>query len=107
MLRILLSREHDSPTALLVLEVLDGRLDRALEDVVREHYEHAIVAGKALREAQRIGNAALLLLVGILQEADPVGVAVSEEAEELACVHATGDEHDLLDPGRDDRLDGV
>ena len=78
-----------------------------LEDVVREHHEHAVVASEAMREPERVGDAALLLLVGVLEEADPVGVAVAEQAEELARVGAPGDEHQLLDACRDDRVDGV
>ena len=77
-------REDDPRPALLALEVLDRRLDRAPEDVVREHDEHAVVARESLREPERIGDPALTLLVGVLEQADPVLVAVAEQAEELA-----------------------
>ena len=95
MLRLLDLREDDARAALLPLEVLDRRRDRLLEDVVREHDEDAVAAREPLRQAQRVGDAALALLVGVREPVDPVRVPVAEQPEELAGVRAAGDEHEL------------
>ena len=56
---------------------------------------------------ERVGDPALPLLVGVGEPVDAVLVAVAEQAEELAGVRAAGDEHQLADPGGDERLDRV
>ena len=57
----------------------------------------AVVTGESLGEPERLGDPALTLLVGVLQQADPVLVAVTEQPEELTGVRAAGDDHDLGD----------
>ena len=55
---------------------------------------HDLVAvDEALREPERLGDAAGLLLVGVLRRSRPNSLAVAEQAEELAGVVAAGDEH--------------
>ena len=58
MLRLLDLGEDDAGAPLLTGEVVDRRLDRPLEDVVREHDQDAVAAREALRQAQRVRDAA-------------------------------------------------
>ena len=93
--------------ALLPLEVLDDRLERALEDVVGEHHAHLVAGDEVLREPERLGDAARLLLVAVREQVEAVLAAVAEQAEELAGMRPAGDEHQLVDARLDERLDGV
>ena len=100
-------RQDDASAALLTLEVLDRQADRLLEHVVGQHHDDPVALPEALRQAQSVRDAALLLLVGVEEAVDPVVVPVPQQAEELARMCPPGDEHDLGDAGRDERLDGV
>ena len=106
-LDVALGREDDPAAALLPLEVLDDVLDRALEDVVGEHHADTVAADEALGEAERLGDAARLLLVPVGEPVDAELLAVAEQAQELARVRAAGDEHQLGDAALDERLDRV
>jgi len=53
-----------------------------------------------------LGDAARLLLVAVREQLEAVLAAVAEKPEELARVRPAGDEHQLDDPGLDERLDG-
>ena len=99
--------KRDARTAFLALEVLDDRPERLLEDVVGEQHAHLVAGDEPLGEPERIGDAARVLLVAVEELVDAVVVAVSEQAEELAGMRATGDEHQLVDAGADERLDRV
>ena len=90
-----------------MLEVLDDRLQRLLEDVVGEHHANLVARDEPLREPERVGDAAGFLLVAVEELVDAVVVAVAEQAEELAGMRAAGDEHQLVDAGADERLDRV
>ena len=92
---------------LLLGEALDRRPDRPPEDVVGEHDEDALVADEALGEPERLGDAAGAVLVGVGEPVDAVLLSVREQPQELAGVGAAGDDHDLVDPGLHERLDGV
>ena len=100
-------REHDAPAVLLLLEVLDDRLQRALEDVVGEHHAHLVARDEVLRQPERLGDAAGLLLVAVGEQVDAVLAAVAEQPEELAGMRPAGDEHQLDDARLDERLDRV
>ena len=99
--------EHDAGAAALLGEVLDGGPEGALDDVVPQHDEHRVVGHEALGQAQGLGDAPGPVLVGVAEAVDAVLVAVAEEAQELPGVGAAGHEHHLVDPGQDQRLDGV
>src|SRR5215207_2185772 len=88
-------------------EVGHGRAHALLEDVVGQQDHHPVAVDEALGQPQGLGDAARLLLVGVQQPVDAVLVAVAEQPQELARVGAPGDHHQLGDPGRDERLDGV
>ena len=88
-------------------EVVDRRADGAADDVVGQHDHHPVAVDEALGQRQGLGDAAGPLLVGVGEAVDAPLVAAAEEAEELAGVGAAGDHHDLVDPGRDQGLDGV
>ncbi len=91
----------------LLGEVLHGGPEGALDDVVPEHDEHRVAPHEPLGEAQRLGDAPGPVLVGVAEPVDAVLVAVAEEAQEFSGVGAPGDDHHLVDPGQDQRLDGV
>ncbi len=78
-----------------------------LEDVVSQHHEDAVAAREPLSQAERVGDSALALLIRIREPVDSVCVAVAEQPEELPGVRAPRHEHELADPGRDDRLDRI
>ena len=101
-------REHDARALLLPLEVLDDRLQRALEDVVGEH--HAAPCRAPTKCSASPSASAMppgLLLVAVREQVDAVLVAVAEQPEELARVRPAGDEHQLVDARLDERLDRV
>src|SRR5439155_27326326 len=62
-LGVSLRREDDPGAALLLLEIVDRGLDRALEDIVREHHEDAVAAGKALGEPKRFAGGDRVLVM--------------------------------------------
>ena len=101
-LDVALGREDDPAAALLPLEVVDDVLDRALEDVVGEHHADTVAADETLGEAERLRDATRLLLVPVGEPVDAELLAVAEQAQELARVHAAGHEHQLgrCRPGR-------
>ena len=78
-----------------------------LEDVVGEHHREAIAVDEALREPERLGDAAGILLVGVEKAVDAPLVAVAQQPQELTRVGAARDDHHLADPGLDERLDRV
>ena len=80
-------------------ELLDDVPDRPLEHVVGEHDDARIAVDEPLREPERLGDPARLLLVAVEELVDAVLVAVAEQAEELAGVRPAGDEHQLVDAG--------
>ena len=102
-----LSREDEARAEVLAAEGLDDGPDRPLEHVVGEHDDAGIAVDEALGEAERLRDAARLLLVAVEELVDAVLVAVAEQAEELAGVRAAGDEHQLVDARLHERLDGV
>ena len=98
-------REEDPSPVLLLCEVLDRRPERALEHVVGEHDADPVAGSEPLRQPERLGDPAGLLLVGVEEPVDPVLVPVAEQPKELARVRPPGDEHQLVDPGVDECLD--
>ena len=99
--------EHDPGAGDLGGEGLDRRSDRRAEDVVGQHHEHVIVADELLGQAQRLGDPAGALLVGVEQKVDAILLAVGQQAEELTRMRAAGDDHHLRDSGDNERLDRV
>ena len=99
--------EHDAGATLLPAKGLVARLDRPLEDVVREKDDAPVLGDELLRQAERLSDAAGLVLVGIEEALDAEFVPVAEQAEELACMGPPGDQHDLVHSRADQRLDRV
>ena len=97
--------EQDPAAPLLRAEILDRGHQRLLDHVVGEHYDDAPAAPEPLREPERLGDAARLVLVRVKEPVDPVLVPVAEQPEELAGVRPAGDEHQLRDVGLDERFD--
>ena len=71
MLRVFHLLEQDPGAALLAREVLDVRLDRVLHDVVAEHHDELVAVDEVLGQAERLGDAAGLGLVGVAQALHP------------------------------------
>ncbi len=100
MLRLAHVREQDPRSRALPAEVLDRRRDRAPEDVVREHYDDALVADESAREAQRFRDSTWTLLISVIE-------LVAEEAPEVLHMLAPGDQHQLGDTCLPEGLGGV
>src|SRR3712207_7088551 len=58
----------------------------------RSHHCDRVAVDEALGERERVGDAALLLLVGVQEPVDPVRMAVAEQPEEFAGVRPAGHE---------------
>ena len=78
-------------------ERVDHRADGALEDVVGQHDQDGIAAGKVLGQPERLGDATGLVLVGVRELVDAVLATVAQQAQELSGVGAAGHEHDFVD----------
>ncbi len=61
-------------------EGVDHGLDGALHDVVGQHDEHGLAVDEVLGQAERLGDAAGILLIGVGQLVDAVLVAVAQQA---------------------------
>ena len=68
-------------------------------------FERSLALDEMLREAERLGDPARLLLVGVEEPVTAARLAVPEQAQELARMRPTGDDHDLDDARADERLD--
>ena len=60
-----------------------------------------------LGQSQRIGDAALALLIGVIDVAQPELFAIGQQPQKVSRVLAAGDDQDIPDPRIDQRLDGV
>ena len=107
MLGLVEARKHKPAAVLLRPEALDCRPEGAPEDVVGQHDHDPRAAGEALGLPERVGDPGRALLVGERESLDPVLVPVAQQPQELTRVRPAGDDHQLLDPHRDERLDGV
>src|SRR5206468_6847505 len=65
-----LMRQDDASAPVLLHKGVDAVTDRALENVVGEKDHAAVVAYELLRQAQRFGDPARLVLVGVRQALD-------------------------------------
>ena len=99
--------EQDAAAALLIDEVLDIGSDGLAENVVAEHDHDLVAVDEALAQAQRFCDPAGLRLIRELQPPQSELIAVAEQRQELACVVAAGHHHDLVDAGRNERLDRI
>ena len=64
-------------------------------------------SAKCSASAERVGDAALAFLVGVIEVFEPELLAVGQQAQKIAGVPAAGDEQDLVDAGIDQSLDRV
>ncbi len=97
--------EQDARADRVGLEGVDHRTDGVLDDVVGQHDEDGAAPGEVRGQAERLGDAARLLLVGVGELVDAVLVPVAQQAQELTGVRPAGDEHDLVDAARHHGLD--
>ena len=81
--------------------------DILFNDVIAEDHADLLTLGEVLRQGQRVGDAALAFLVGIVETLQSEIRAVSQEPEEVAGAVATGDDQDIRDPRIDEGLDRV
>src|SRR5215212_8545656 len=93
--------------AALVSVRAHGLADVALDDVVAQDDADRLAVGERLAEVERRRDAALALLIGVVEVAQAEVAPVLEELEEVAGGVAARDDHDVGDPGVDERLDGV
>ena len=77
--------EQDLRARLLLAEVRrTAARDVLLDDVVAEHDADRLAVGEVLAEPERVGDAALALLVGVVQVLEPELAAVAEQPQEVA-----------------------
>ena len=88
-------------------EVARSLLDVLLDDVVAEDDAALVAVGELLSQLERLGDAALALLVGVFEVPDAELLAVLEQLEEVAGVLAAGDDENIADPGVEQALDRV
>src|ERR1700730_6790627 len=77
------------------------------EDVVAQHHDDVIVFDESLRQAECLRDPTRFFLVCIEESVNAPLLAIPEESQELTCVGATSDEHDVRHLGSNKRLDGV
>src|SRR5438874_7777660 len=99
--------EQDSPALRLGREVLDVGRNALAEDVVAKHDDHFVTVHEAFTQAERFGDTPGLSLKRKLQAMQPELGAVAEQGQELTRVIAAGDDHNLDNARRDQRLDGI
>ncbi len=107
MRKIRLLAQHDARPAQLLAKGFDAGPDRPLKDVVGQENDTTVTGHEPLGQAKRLGDAAGLVLVGIQQALDAELLPVAEQAEKLARVSPTGDQHDLVHAGAHQRFDRV
>ena len=81
-------REQHAGSPVLRLEVVDGVADRPAEEVVGEHHDDAVARREVPRQAERLGDAARLLLNREVE-------LVAEVAAEVVDVVGTGHEQQI------------
>ncbi len=81
--------------------------DISFYDVVAQDDADLLAIGEMFAETERVGDAAFAFLVGVVDMLQAEEFSVGEEAQEVAGVFASRDDHDIFDPGVDKRLDRV
>ncbi len=66
-----------------------------LQDVVAENHDDALPFGEMLAEAQRVGDAPLAFLIGVVDVVEAKLRAVAEKAKKLSRGVAARYDHDL------------
>jgi hypothetical protein len=106
-LRLINLFEQDLRPRGLVAELVRGRADAKLNDVVAQDDADLAAVGEVLGQQQRLGDATFTLLVGVLEVADAEDLAVAQQLQEVAGVLAAGDHEDLVDSRVEQGLDRV
>ena len=81
--------------------------DVLLDDVVAEDDADRLAVGERLAQAERRSDAALALLISVVDVFEAEIAPVLEELEEVARGVSARDDHDVFDAGVDERLHGV
>src|SRR5688572_7775462 len=88
-------------------EVCNGVLDVLLDDVVAEDHDDLVAIGEVFREFERIGDAALAFLIGVLEVFDTQLLAVLQELEKVSRVLPAGHDENLVQAGPREAFDRV
>src|SRR5580692_3588813 len=99
--------EQNASAGALLRKLCDVGRDVLLEDIVAEHDHDGATLGEMLAKAQRIGDSALAFLIRVVNIAQSKLRAVAEETKKLTRRVSTGDDHDLHDSGRTERLQRI
>ncbi len=76
--------EQNLGALLLTLEILYCSFDRSFDDVVSEYYASLGFFCEVFRQSQRLGNAALAFLVGVVDMFQSKFFAVGQQTKEIA-----------------------
>ncbi len=101
----LLQKHHGA--FLLPLEGLCRFANVAFDNVVAQHHADFLAVDEGLRQAQRVGNAGLPFLISEAELLQAELFAVLQQAQEVACVLASGDNQNVAHSGIDQRLQRV
>src|SRR5207253_8775626 len=88
-------------------EILDGRANAAFNNVIAENHAKLAVVGKVPGQIQRLGDAALTLLIGVVDMGQSEVLSVGQQTKEIASVLSSGYHQDVLDAGVNQSLDRV
>ena len=106
-LRVVDLLQQDAGAALLPPERLHERGDVVLDDVVAEDDHHALPLGVVAGQAERLGDAAVPLLIDVVDVGQAELLAVAQKPQEVARVVAARDEQDVLDAGLHQRSNRI
>ena len=105
LLRLLDAGQHDLAVPGAVLELADQRADAALDHVVAQEHDEAVVAQEVLADLDRMGQAQRRLLRDEGHVDAPTAAAADGLAHLAGVVVHAHDDADLVDAGVADRLD--
>ena len=91
----------------LLLEILRHVPDAAFDDVVAQDHADRFAVGEMLGQAQRVGDAAFALLVGVVQMLQTEFLAIRQQAQEIAGIPPARHHQDLPNTRIHQGLDGV
>jgi len=92
---------------LLLFKGFLGRDDIVFDDVIAQNHADFFVLDERFRKPKGVGNAALTLLVCVMNTMQPEFPAVGEKSQEIAGILPACNDDDFSDSGVDQGLDRI